>query len=62
MSEQDRKRRVRAYHRARDRAILGLQGDLRARFAGEWGQVVARGVADGVVEFDAEGQLRLVVR
>jgi SAM-dependent methyltransferase len=62
MTEQDRKRRVRSYRRARDRAILGLQGDLRARFAGEWEQVVARGVADGVVEFDAEGQLRLIAR
>ena len=62
MTEQDRKRRVRAYHRARDRAILGLQGDLRARFAAEWEQVVARGVAEGVVEFDADGHLHLVVR
>ncbi len=62
MTEQDRKRRVRAYRRARDRAILGLQGDLRARFAGEWEQVVARGVAEGVVEFDADGHLHLVVR
>ncbi len=62
MTEQDRLRRVRAYRRARDRAILGLQGDVRARFAGEWEQVVARGVAEGVVEFNAEGQLRLVAR
>lgn len=62
MTEQDRKRRVRSYRRARDRAILSLQGDLRARFAGEWEQVVARGVKDGVVEFDAEGRLRLIAR
>jgi hypothetical protein len=50
------------YTRARDRAILALRGDLRARFADEWPQLVERGVADGLVEFDAEGHLRLVVR
>ena len=62
MSEADRKRRIRQYRRARDRAILSLRGALRARFADEWAQVVERGVSDGLVEFDDQGQLRLVVR
>ena len=62
MSEPDRNRRIRSYRRARDRAILGVHGELRPRFAGEWEQVVARGVAEGVVEFDADGRLRLVAR
>jgi SAM-dependent methyltransferase len=62
MTEQKRERRIRMYRQARDRAILVLRGDLRARFAAEWPQLVERGVADGLVEFDAEGHLRLVVR
>ena len=62
MGETERKRRIRLYRRARDRAILGLRADARARFASEWPQLLERGVADGIVEFDAEGNLRLVVR
>ncbi len=62
MAEKERSKRVRAYRRARDRAILGLRGDLRARFAGEWQQIVERGVAEGIAEFDADGNLRLVAR
>jgi SAM-dependent methyltransferase len=62
MTESDRKRRVRQYRKARDRAILGLRGDLRARFADEWPQVVERGVAERLIDFDEQGRLRLVVR
>ena len=62
MSEQKRERRIRMYRQARDRSILVLRGDLRARFAAEWPQLLERGVAEGLVEFDAEGHLRIVVR
>jgi SAM-dependent methyltransferase len=62
MTEKERSKRVRAYRRARDRAILGLRGDLRARFAGEWQQIVERSVAEGIADFDAEGNLRLIAR
>jgi hypothetical protein len=62
MSEPDRNRRIKAYGRARDRAILAVPEDVRPRFAAEWPAVVERGVAEGVAEFDANGRLRLVAR
>jgi 2-polyprenyl-3-methyl-5-hydroxy-6-metoxy-1,4-benzoquinol methylase len=62
MTDKERIRRVRAYRRSRDRAILSLRGDLRARFADEWQQIVERSVANRLAEFDAEGNLRLIVR
>jgi SAM-dependent methyltransferase len=62
MTAKERDKRVRAYRRARDRAILAVRGDLRTRFADEWPQVVQRGVAEGLVDFDADGNLRLVAR
>jgi hypothetical protein len=62
MSEQKRERRIRMYRQARDRSILVLRGNVRARFAAEWPQLLERGVADGLVEFDAKGNLRLVAR
>jgi SAM-dependent methyltransferase len=60
MSESDRAARIKAYRRARDRAILGVREELRPRFAEEWSQIVERGVSEGIVEFDANGRLRLV--
>jgi hypothetical protein len=36
--------------------------DVRARFADEWPGIVERAVAEGLVEFDADGVLRLVSR
>ena len=62
ISESDRNRRIKAYGRARDRAILGVREDVRPRFAAQWASVVERGVAEGVAEFDAGGRLRLVAR
>ncbi len=62
MTDKERGKRIRAYRRARDRAILGLRGDVRARFADEWQQIVERSVAEGIAEFDAEGNLRLIAR
>ena len=60
MTDTERDRRIRAYRLARDRAILGLREELRARFADEWATVVERGVAEGIAEFDGSGRLRLV--
>jgi len=62
MGSAERESRIGAYRRARDRSILALRGDVRARFADEWSKIVERGVAGGLVEFDAEGVLRLVGR
>jgi SAM-dependent methyltransferase len=62
MGGAERDRRIGAYRTARDRAILSLRGEVRARFAGEWPSSVARAVAEGVAEFDADGTLRLVGR
>jgi SAM-dependent methyltransferase len=62
MTEKERSKRIRAYRRARDRAILAVRGDLRGRFADEWPQVVERAVAERIVDFDAHGNLRLIAR
>jgi len=62
MTEQERTSRIRAYRRARDRAVIGLPPEYRGRFAEEWSDVVARGVAEGLAEFDADGKLKLVSR
>lgn len=62
MSDEQRARRIRLYQSARDRAILALRENVRARFAREWPQVLERGLAAGVVEFDTKGTLRLVAR
>jgi SAM-dependent methyltransferase len=62
MTEKERASRVRAYQRARDRAVIALQPEYRGRFAAEWPDVIARGVAEGIAEFDADGKLRLVSR
>jgi hypothetical protein len=42
--------------------VLLSPPDVRQRFADEWPQVVERGVASGLAEFDADGNLRLVGR
>lgn len=60
MTPQERDTRIRAYEAARDRAVLALPPQYRGRFAGEWADVLARGVAEGVAEFDADGRLKLV--
>jgi hypothetical protein len=62
MTEKQRTARIHAYQRARDRAVLALSPELRGRFAAEWQQIVERGVAEGLAEFDADGTLRLVGR
>ena len=62
MENQERTRRVDAYQRAFDRAVLGVDPELRPRLAAEWPLAVERSVAAGTVEFDERGQLRLVAR
>ncbi len=59
MSDDERTQRIDAYRRARDRAILRAPESVRARFAGEWEALVARGVADGTLDFDEKGHMRL---
>jgi SAM-dependent methyltransferase len=56
----ERDRRLAAYQRARDVAILRLPDRLRGRFAREWDAIVERSVAAGLVDFDPSGQLRMV--
>lgn len=55
-----RQRRLDRYARARDWAILLLPDELRRVFADEWEQVLERGFAAGLVDFDPAGALRLV--
>jgi hypothetical protein len=54
--------RLAAYRLAYDRAVLLSSPDVRPRFADEWTKVVERGVASGLAEFDADGNLKLVGR
>jgi hypothetical protein len=53
-------RRIAAYERAYDRAILRLDPAVRGRVGDEWARAVERAVATGVAEFDGSGELRLV--
>jgi SAM-dependent methyltransferase len=53
----DRAKRLAAYGRARDYAILALPDDRRAPFAGEWDRVVERAVVHGQATIDARGRL-----
>ena len=62
MSAKRREKRVARYARARDRSILMVPERLQGRFAHEWPDVVERAYANGQIEFDAEGHLRLVKR
>ena len=60
MPDEERSRRVTAYCRARDRAVLRAPDRVRPRFAGVWPATVARAVATGVARFDDKGELRIV--
>jgi SAM-dependent methyltransferase len=57
---EERDKRVTAYYRARDRAVLRVPQSVRPRFAAVWAATVERAVASGVARFDEEGELRLV--
>lgn len=61
-TDAQRRARVETYQRAFDSAVLRVDERVRARVADVWTQTVERGVASGVAEFDAKGQLRIVSR
>jgi len=60
MAEKERGRRVAAYLRARDHAILRVPERERWRFKDEWDAVLDRGLASGALDFGADASLRLV--
>ena len=53
-------RRLAAYRRARDRAVLRAGATRRGRFAQVWDSTIERAVATGVARFDDKGELRVV--
>jgi len=60
MSDEQQSRRLAKYSQARDFAILRVPARVRARFAGEWEQVVERAFQAGNAEMTAGGKLRPV--
>lgn len=62
MSTHELGSRLNAYRLAYDRAVLLSSPDVRPRFADDWTKVVERGIASGLAEFDADGNLKLVGR
>jgi SAM-dependent methyltransferase len=50
--------RIDAYTAARDRAILKLPADMRERLGGQWAGAIENGLANGMLEFDDQGQLK----
>ena len=60
ITDADRARRIAAYHRARDRAVLRVPERIRSRFVDVWPATVGRAVASGVARFDEKGELRIV--
>jgi hypothetical protein len=53
-------RRVAKYARARDRGIISLPDRVRGVFAHEWDAVVQRAFAAKTIDFDADGNLRML--
>jgi len=51
-------RRIEAYRLARDRAILKVPAEMRARLGTHWTSAIEHGRAAGAVAFDDQGQLR----
>ena len=62
MSEKERARRAASYAQARDRGILSLPERLRGLFADEWESVVQRAFAAKTIDFDGDGNLRILKR
>jgi hypothetical protein len=62
ISKKERARRVARYEQARDLGILSLPEQLRGLFASEWDAVVQRAFAAKSIDFDADGNLRLLKR
>ena len=60
MSETDRTARLARYRAARDVSVLRLPLRLRAAFAGEWEDIVARAHAEKLAELTPDGRLRVL--
>jgi len=62
MPARERARRVEQYVQARDLGILALPERLRGLFASEWEMAVQRAFVAGTIDFDGDGNLRLLKR
>jgi hypothetical protein len=62
MSTKERARRVAKYAESRDLGILSLPDRLRGLFAQEWESVVQRAFAAKTIDFDGDGNLRILKR
>jgi len=62
ISKKELARRVAKYAHARDLGILSLPEQLRGVFASEWDAVVQRAFAAKTIDFDGDGNLRLLKR
>jgi len=62
MPEKERARRVGKYAESRDLGILSLPERLRGLFAQEWESVVQRAFAAKTIDFDGDGNLRILKR
>jgi len=62
ISRKELDRRVAKYAQARDLGILALPDRLRGLFAQEWESVVQRAFAAKTIDFDGDGNLRIVKR
>jgi SAM-dependent methyltransferase len=62
MSKKQLARRVLKYAHARDLGILSLPERLRGLFASEWDAVVQRAFVAKTIDFDGDGNLRIVKR
>jgi hypothetical protein len=60
MSKKELARRGAKYAQARDLGILSLPEQLRGVFASEWDAVVERAFAAKTIDFDGDGNLRLL--
>jgi hypothetical protein len=62
ISKKQLARRVAKYAQARDLGILSLPDRLRGLFASEWDAIVQRAFAAKTIDFDGDGNLRLLKR
>jgi SAM-dependent methyltransferase len=62
ISKKELPRRVAKYAQARDLGILSLPDRLRGVFASEWDAIVQRAFAAKTIDFDGDGNLRILKR
>jgi hypothetical protein len=60
ISKKEAARRIAKYAQARDLGILSLPDRLRGLFAQEWDAVVQRAFAAKTIDFDGDGNLRIL--